>query len=111
MATENILTLTKENFRQSALEADKPVLVDFWASWCGPCRQIAPIFEEIAEDYAGRVIMAKLNVDDESELALQYNVLSIPTLILFKGGEIADKLIGARPKGDFEEFLDKNLEE
>ncbi len=109
MGSEAIITLTKDNFKEIALESDKPVLVDFWAQWCGPCRMVAPIIDELAQDYEGKVIVAKLNVDDESELAIKYKVMSIPTLILFKGGEIAEKIVGARPKEDLEELLDESL--
>ncbi len=109
MGNDVIVTLTKKNFKEIALKSDKPVLVDFWAEWCGPCRMVGPIVDELAEDYEGKVVVAKLNVDDESELAIEYKVMSIPTLILFKDGEIAEKIVGARPKEDLEELLDEHL--
>ncbi len=109
MGNDFIVTLTKDNFQEVALKSDKPVLVDFWAEWCGPCRMVAPIVDELAEDYDGKVVVAKLNVDDESELAVKYKVMSIPTLILFKDGEIAEKIVGARPKDDLEELLEEYI--
>ncbi len=109
MGNDFIVTLTKDNFQEVALKSDKPVLVDFWAEWCGPCRMVGPIVDELAEDYEGKVVVAKLNVDDESELAIEYKVMSIPTLILFKDGEIAEKIVGARPKDDLEELLEEYI--
>ena len=109
MGKDVIVTLTKDNFKEMALEADRPVLVDFWAEWCGPCRMVGPIVDELAEDYEDKVVVAKLNVDDESELAIEYKVMSIPTLILFKDGEVAEKIVGARPKEDLEELLDEYI--
>ena len=109
MGKDVIVTLTKDNFKEMALESDKPVLVDFWAEWCGPCRMVGPIVDELAEDYEDKVVVAKLNVDDESELAIEYKVMSIPTLILFKDGEVAEKIVGARPKEGLEELLDEYI--
>ena len=85
------------------------MLVDFWATWCGPCRMIAPIVEEIAAQYADKVIVAKVDVDEQGELAQRYRIMNIPTLLLFKGGEIVDKAIGARPKAALEQMLNKAL--
>ena len=92
-----VLTITKENFDAEVLKADKPVLVDFWATWCGPCRMVSPIVDEIAEENAG-VKVGKINIDEQPELAAQYGVMSIPTLIVVKNGAIAEKAVGARPK-------------
>ena len=94
------LTFTKSNFEAEVLNSDKPVLVDFWASWCGPCRMLAPTVDAIADDYAATVKVGKVNVDEENELAMRYNVASIPTLILFKDGKPAERTVGAVPRED-----------
>ncbi|MCM8791576.1 MAG: thioredoxin [Candidatus Omnitrophica bacterium] len=90
--------LTEQNFKTEVLEANLPVLVDFWAPWCGPCRLIAPILEEVAREYKDKVKVGKLNVDDYPQLASYYGIMSIPTLLIFKEGKIVDSLIGAVPK-------------
>lgn len=100
-----ILTLTKENFNTEVLEAQEPVLVDFWASWCGPCRMFSPIVDEFAQENEGRVKVGKVNVDEEQELAAQYGVMSIPTAILFRGGEASATLVGVQPREKLEELL------
>ena len=94
------IELTAENFNEEVLESDLPVLVDFWATWCGPCRMIAPIVEEIAAEYDGKVTVGKINVDEEPELASAFEIDSIPTLMVFKNGEIAGTLVGLRKKED-----------
>ena len=91
------ITITNENFEQEVLKSDIPVLVDFWAVWCGPCRMVGPVLEEIAEE-RDDVVIGKVNVDEEQELAAQFGVMSIPTMILFKGGEAVNKIVGAMPK-------------
>ncbi len=106
---ENIINLNKDNFDQLVTNSEKPVLVDFWASWCGPCRTLAPIIEQLAQDYTGKAVVAKVNVDEEGELAAKFRVMSIPTVILFKGGQAAGKLIGARSKDEFVSLLDNNI--
>lgn len=99
-----ITNITKDNFENEVLKADKPVLVDFWAAWCGPCKMIAPAVEEVAKDHP-EIKVCKLNIDDEPQLAMQYGVMSIPTLMVFKNGEVAQTAIGLRPKNEIEELL------
>lgn len=100
-----MIVLNEANFEAEALRSEQPVLVDFFATWCPPCRKLAPIVEEIAEDYAGRVKVAKLNIDEARSVAIKYGVSSIPTLILFKNGEPAHRIVGYVPKQDVEKLL------
>ena len=99
------ITITKDNFQQEVLQSPIPVVLDFWATWCGPCRMLSPIISEIAEEYAGRVKVGKVNVDDEPYLATQFRVMSIPTLILFKDGQAVNTAMGYRPKAEIESFI------
>ena len=101
----NITTLTDTNFNEEVKGSDEPVLVDFWAEWCGPCKMIAPILEEIATEQAGKIKVVKLNVDDAPQTAQQFQVMSIPTLILFKDGEVQKRVVGARGKGQLLEEI------
>ncbi|SNX55303.1 thioredoxin [Thermoanaerobacterium sp. RBIITD] len=103
------VTITNANFQDEVVNSNIPVLVDFWAEWCGPCRMVSPIIEELANDYEGKVKVGKVNVDEENELAQQFKVMSIPTIALFKDGKLVDKIVGARPKSEFENFIDKNI--
>ena len=99
------VVINKDNFEQEILQSDIPVLVDFWATWCGPCRMVAPIVAEIAEEMAGKVKVCKVDVDENQELAMKYRVASIPTLIVFKNGEAVTGMVGARPKAAILEML------
>lgn len=104
---EHLLVVGDADFDQQILKAAVPALVDFWAAWCGPCRAVGPVVEELATEYAGKVKVAKLNVDDNKETPARYGVRGIPTLILFKDGQVVDQIVGAVPKGRIKELLDK----
>jgi thioredoxin 1 len=107
---DGIVTLTSSTFDETVLSSAEPVVVDFWAEWCGPCKMIAPILEEIATEQSGKVRVAKLNVDDHPDLAMRYNVMSIPTLLVFDGGEVRKRLVGAKGKGQLLQELDEFLD-
>jgi thioredoxin 1 len=106
MASPLILTLTQENFAKEVLQSPQPVLVDFWAEWCGPCKMIGPLLDELATEYSGKVKIGKINTDEQQELAGQYGIRSIPTLLFFKNGQVVNQMIGARGKRDFKTALD-----
>ncbi|MCI6967315.1 thioredoxin [bacterium] len=109
MASERVLHVTEAGFDAEVLGSKELVLVDFWASWCGPCRMIAPVLDELAEEYAGRVKICKVNVDEEPALAQRYKIMSIPAVFLFRGGEVVEKMVGARPKQAFADAIEENL--
>ncbi|HXG34740.1 MAG TPA: thioredoxin [Bryobacteraceae bacterium] len=109
MAGANMLTLTDSTFDREVLNSDVPVLVDFWAEWCGPCRMMEPTIEAIAADYAGKVKVGKLNVDDNGATAMRFNIRGIPTLLLFKGGKVVDQRVGAVGKSEVQKMLDAHL--
>ena len=104
-----IVNLSTATFDETVAGSDKPVLVDFWAEWCGPCKMIAPILEELADEHEGKVTIAKLNVDDNPDLAMRFNVMSIPTLLVFQDGEVQKRLVGAKGKAQLLQELDEFL--
>ena len=104
------LEFTDANFQETVLEADKVSIVDFWAPWCGPCRVVGPVVEELAKDYEGKAIIGKLNVDENPEISVKYGVRSIPTILFIKNGEVVDKQVGAAPKSVLEQKLQAHLE-
>ena len=107
--SDKIVQLTDASFDADVIKAEGPVLVDFWAGWCGPCKMIAPILDEVAGEYEGKVTVAKLNIDQNAETAPKYGIRGIPTLLLFKNGEVAATKVGALSKTQLKEFLDANL--
>ncbi len=109
MAGANVLEFTSANWQKEVVESAVPVLVDFWAVWCGPCRMIGPSIDQLAQEYAGRIKVGKVNVDDEQELATQYRVTNIPRVYIFKGGELKEQMVGAMPKNAYQAAVDRAL--
>lgn len=108
--SENAVNINESNFQKTVLESQKPVLVDFWATWCGPCRMVEPIVDELSKEYQDKVDFGKINVDEAPMLASQYGVMSIPTLIVFKNGKPEQQVIGFKPKNELKAMLDKALQ-
>ena len=107
--SERIVHITDATFEEEVLNSEDPVLVDYWAEWCGPCKMIAPVLEEIAEEYAGKLKIAKLNIDDNAETPPKYGIRGIPTLMLFKGGNVEATKVGAVSKSQLSAFIDSNM--
>jgi thioredoxin 1 len=105
----SVTQVTDADFEKAVLQSGKPALVDFWAPWCGPCRIIGPIVEELAPSYQGRAVIAKMNVDDNPMVAQRFGITSIPTLMMFKDGKLVDRAVGAMPKAELQKFIDRNL--
>jgi thioredoxin 1 len=109
MASPLIVTLTQDNFENEALKSSTPVLVDFWAEWCGPCKMIAPVLDELAGEYEGKIKIGKVNVDEHQGLAAQFRVTAIPTLLMIKNGQVAEQMVGAKSKRDLKASLDRAM--
>jgi len=109
MAGSGIVEVTDANFDQDVLKSDTPVLVDFWATWCGPCRALAPIVDELAKDYQGKLKVGKMDVDSNSATPMRYKVTGIPTLLVFKNGQVVEQLVGYRSKDDIQKALDRHV--
>ena len=103
------VVLTDSNFNEEVIKSDTPVLVDFWAEWCGPCRMVGPVVEELAGEYEGKVKVGKVDVDSNPQISMQFGIRSIPTLLIFKGGEVVDQVVGAVPKSHLAKHLDAQL--
>ena len=109
MAADNIQTFTDSNFDADVLKAATPVLVDFWAEWCGPCKRLAPTVDALAAEYNGKLTIGKLNVDENQDTTIKFNVRGIPALLLFKGGQVVDQVVGAMPKDEIKKVIDRHL--
>jgi thioredoxin 1 len=109
MAADNIITATSQNFPAEVLSSTQPVLVDFWAEWCGPCKMLGPVLDELATEYTGKARIAKVNIDDHQDLAAQFGIRAIPTLLLFKGGQVIEQVVGLKSKRDLKSSLDRAI--
>jgi thioredoxin 1 len=110
MAAANIVTLTDANFKSEVLESTSPVLVDFWAEWCGPCKMLAPLLDELASDYDGKVKVGKVNVDEHQNLAAEYGIRAVPTMLVFKDGQVAEQMVGYKSRRDLKSTLDRVMD-
>jgi thioredoxin 1 len=109
MATENVQTFTDSNFEESVMKAGQPVLVDFWAEWCGPCKRLAPTIDALATEYQGKVTVGKLNVDDNPNTAFKFQIRGIPAMLVFKGGQVVEQVVGLTPKEELKKVLDRHV--
>jgi thioredoxin 1 len=109
MANDNIITLNEDNFDDHVSQANGPILIDFWAAWCAPCKVVAPSLDKLAEEMAGRAVVAKVDVDSNGDLANRFGIRSIPTLMVFKDGKVVDQLIGAAPKDQIQSMIERHL--
>ena len=109
MANDKVQTLTDTNFEDSVIKANQPVVVDFWAEWCGPCRRLAPTIDELATEYDGKVVVGKLNVDENPAIQSRFSIMGIPTVLIFKGGEVVEQVVGLADKTAFKKLIDKHV--
>ena len=109
MASEKVQTLTDANFEQTVNQSSQPILVDFWAEWCGPCRRLAPTVDELANDYNGQVLVAKMNVDENPATPMRFSIRGIPTLLLFKGGQLVEQVVGLADKDSLKKMIDNHV--